>query len=58
MDVVREDETDPKPEESVDDDMDGAVVPFAAARDVEEGQSGLKPFVSFCGEVEGDEENL
>ena len=52
------DETDSKPEELDDDDMDGAVTPFAATRDVEEGQSGLKPFVSFCGAGEGVEEAI
>ena len=58
MDAVREDETGSKPEESDDDDMDGAVTPFAATRDVEEGQSGLKTFVSFCRAGEGVGERI
>lgn len=47
------DEVDSKPEDSDDDDKGGAIIPFAAARDEEEGESEIKPFIiSFAGEGE------
>jgi len=45
------DEVDSKPEESDGDDKDGAVVPFAATRGWEEGESAF--IFSFSGEGEG-----
>ena len=48
------DEVDSNPEGSDDDDKNGA---FAAARDGEEGESEIIPFIiSFCGEGEDVDE--
>jgi hypothetical protein len=45
-----------KPEQWDEDDKDGAVIPFAAARDEEQGESEIKPFIiSFRGEEDADE---
>lgn len=59
-DAVWDEVVDSNPEESDDDDKDGAVIPFAAAGDGEGGQlSEIKPFViSFCGEGEDVDEKF
>ena len=52
-------EVDSKPEKLDDGDKDGALIPFATTGDVE-GDSEIKPFISFCGagDLEGVAEEI